>query len=144
LEVRRQLKQQDAELWPERGGDAAERRGELFAPLQLRIVRDAPGGLQREREPLGRTRRPAVEQRLGRHPVEGVVDFDRVEALGVVGEHLVGRELLGIERTAPLRLVVAGGADQVAHGGRWYQRPSPAARVANSTRSEARRVGKSV
>src|SRR4029453_3285505 len=70
---------------------------------------------------------------LGRHPVEGVVDFDRVEALGVVGEHLVGRELLGIERTAPLRIVVAGGADQVAHGGRWYQRPSPAARVANST-----------
>src|SRR5262249_43551073 len=115
LEVRGQLEEQHAELRSERGGGPAERPGEVLAALQSRIVRDAPWRLEREGEAVRRAVRPAFEQCLGWHPVEGVVDLDRGEALGIVGEHLARGELLGIERAAPFGVVVAGGADQTAH-----------------------------
>ena len=44
------------------------------------------------------------------------LDLDRPEPLAVVAEHLRRRELLGIERAPPLRVVVARRADPCAHG----------------------------
>src|SRR5207302_2612380 len=50
-----------------------------------------------------------------RHAVEGVVDLDRRESLGVILEHLRLGELRGIERPLPLGEVVARRPDANPH-----------------------------
>src|ERR1700726_4659543 len=47
---------------------------------------------------------PGLETLRRRLPVEGIVELDGVEVLGVVGEVLTRRELLGIEALAPVRV----------------------------------------
>ncbi len=69
-------------------------------------VRDSPGCLECERKP-GRGLCIPAGDRLGvRHPIERVIDLDGGEPLGVVGEHLGRRELLGVETPPPLRIVI--------------------------------------
>ena len=64
--------------------------------------------LEREGEVLGGAVKPALQQLFGRHPVEGVVDFDRRKPLGIEREHLVSAELIRVEVAAPFGIVVAG------------------------------------
>src|SRR5882724_4534341 len=107
LEVRGELKEQRAELVAERargGAEVAQRLvdgaepGEMCDPLRrLEDVREARGG----------RRGPARDRLLVRHPIERRVDLDGRETLDVVGEHLRGRKLLGVEGPPPLRVVVA-------------------------------------
>ena len=111
LEVRRKLKEQDGQFGAERFRGPAEGLQRVFAALKLGVVRDASRRLEREGEAVRRSCCPSGEQLLGRHPVEGVIDFNRGKALGVIGQHLVGAELLGIEGSAPFGIVVAAGAD---------------------------------
>src|SRR5687768_10206830 len=85
LERGRQLKQQDAELRPERARGTTERLDQILAVPQLRVVRDAARRLQGEREGLGRAVAPAGQQLLVRNAIEGVVDLDRRKARRVEG-----------------------------------------------------------
>src|SRR4029450_9065127 len=76
LERRRQLEQQHTELRAERLCDAAEDLRQVLASLQLRIVGDAAGSLERERKALGCALAPARQQFLAGHAVERVIDLD--------------------------------------------------------------------
>src|SRR5256884_7886633 len=67
--------------------------------------------LFRSPEPLRRLAVPAGEDLLVRRAIERVVDLDRLEALGVVRQHLRRRELLRIEAALPFGVVVARGSD---------------------------------
>src|SRR5262249_41213477 len=58
---------------------------------------------------------PPGKNLLVGHPIKGVVDLDRREALGVVGEHLRGGHLLRVEASPPLGIVVTGGPDPEVH-----------------------------
>ena len=55
-----------------------------------------------KRKSSGVASRPVLEHRRLRHPVEGVVDLDRGQALRVAGQHGVGLDVLGIEAALPL------------------------------------------
>ena len=83
--------------------------GQLLAVLQSRVVSNATRSLQREAEFLWRHLGPSGQKTFGRHPVEGVVDLDRWQPLGIVRKHLLRREPLGIEASLPLRIVVPRG-----------------------------------
>ena len=72
---------------------------------------DALRRLDHEAEVLGHLLGPTLEHRLLRHPVERVVDLDRREALGVVAQHVLRRQLLRVEVALPFRVRVAAGAD---------------------------------
>src|SRR5215469_3694013 len=71
--------------------------------------------LQRELEPLGSRIAPAEHGLCAWHAIEGVVDLDTREMLRVVRQHLRSRQLVRIEATAPLRIVVSRGADPDLH-----------------------------
>ena len=116
LERGRQLEQQGAEFRAQLAGQTAE--GVQFRPAlaQLLDVRDSPRRFEREEERVGRRRGPAGQHLRGRHPVEGVVDLDRPEPLGVVRQHAAARPPLGVEAAPPLRVVVPGRPDPVHVG----------------------------
>src|SRR6185436_1670097 len=78
-------------------------------------MRDLFGRLQRELEVLRRLSTPTLEDLLVRRAIERVVDLDRREALGVVGQHLRGGERLRVEAPLPFRVVVSGGSDPDGH-----------------------------
>src|SRR5262245_60124576 len=115
LERRTELEQQDAQLRPKTCGGLTKRSHQLAAVAQPPIVRDAFGRLQGDPVWIGRPGRPALHKLLGGHPVERVVDFDRRESLGIITEHLAGRQCLGIEPAFPLRIVVTGSTDPNHH-----------------------------
>ena len=110
-EIRRQLEEDRAELGSERRCGPQKVLQEVRAIAQLRDVRDALGGLEGQPEPLRRLAVPAGEDLLVRRAIERVVDLDRLEALGVVRQHLRRRELLRIEAALPFGVVVARGSD---------------------------------
>ena len=108
-----QLEQHGPEPLAQRAGRLAQARQAVGDVGELLLVRDAARALERELEPGGRLGGPLAEH-LGRgHPVEGVVDLDGVEALGVVREHLRRGELLGVEAALPGRVAEAAGADEI-------------------------------
>src|SRR5262245_33437832 len=71
------LEEERAQLRAERSGDAAECLDEVPGTDELGIVRDAARRLQREAELRRDLSGPAGKDLLARHPVEGVVDFNR-------------------------------------------------------------------
>src|SRR5215211_7547099 len=79
LECRRQLKEQYSEFRAQGRRRFAEDLGQLFALLQLGIVRNAARRFQGEGEILRCAPGPSFEQRRRRHAVERVVHFDGVE-----------------------------------------------------------------
>ena len=76
LQVRRELKQQRAELRAERRRRLEELAHAIAAVAQPRVVRDPLGRLQRQPELFRRRPVPAVENLLVRRAVERVVDLD--------------------------------------------------------------------
>src|SRR5215216_1441855 len=115
LEIRRKLKQQGAELWPERRCRLQELLHALAAIAQTCVVRDAFGCFERELEGMWRRLAPAIQNLLVRSTVKGVVDLDGRKSLRVVRKHLGGRQLLRIEAAPPFRIVVTGRSDPGRH-----------------------------
>jgi hypothetical protein len=100
----RKLEQHDAEARSETANRLQEiaepfRRDAEAAPVREALVR-----LDAEDEPLRRRGAPGGNGRFARDASERVVDLNRSETPGVVLEHPTGGELLGIERTPPLRV----------------------------------------
>src|SRR5215472_8326299 len=87
-EVGRQLKEDCPKLGSERRGRLEEILQQVGAVLELRDVRDALRGLERQAEARRCLLVPAAEDLRIRNAVEGVVDLDGGEALGVVGQQL--------------------------------------------------------
>src|SRR5678815_2900308 len=115
LEVRRELKQHRPELRAERRCGLEKLPHQIAAIAQPAVVRDPPGGFQRQLEPLRGGLIPPVENLLVRRAIERVVDLDGWEPFSVIGQHLRRRQLLRIEAALPFGIVVAGGADPEAH-----------------------------
>src|SRR2546430_8429439 len=113
----RQLKQQRPKLVAERAGHLTERAHERRAILEPAVVRDSPWRLEGELEGRRGLAGPAVDELLGRHSVERVVDLNGLEPRRIVRQHLRCREIGRIEATLPFGVVVAGGADP--DHGRW-------------------------
>src|SRR5439155_12818940 len=126
VEIGRKLEEQRPELAAHRLGRAQEIVELLGYVGQSLLVRDALGGLQDEDESIRGLRRPAGQQVAVRHPVEGVVDLDGGEALGVEAQHLRLLHLLRIERALPLLVAVAARPDQNPHVDRLYGASSQA------------------
>ena len=117
---RRQLEEDRPELRPEHRRAAEQLGDDGFRLLEALVVSDPPRRLEREGETTGHLLRPPREHPLARHAIEGVVDLDRRQPLGVVAEPPVGRKLLGIEAPLPLLVRVA------ARAGRHLHSPRPA------------------
>ena len=111
FEIRRQLVEHRCELRPERPRDFGKRVDELFAVAQPLLVRDPLPRFERETEARWNLRGPALQDLRRRLPVERIVDLDGGKALGVVPEHLLRRQILGIEAAPPGFVVVTAGAD---------------------------------
>jgi hypothetical protein len=79
------------------------------------MVRDPLGSLEHEPEPVGHLLCPRLQDAFPGHPVKGVVDLDGGEPLGVIAQHLLLREFLGIEAPLPLLVAVPARADEEAH-----------------------------
>src|SRR5205814_10612324 len=77
----------------------------LFPYTTLFRSRDALGSLEGEPEPRRSLAIPAGEDPLVRRAIEGVVDLDGREALGVVVQHLGRRKLVRIEAALPFGIV---------------------------------------
>ena len=101
LEVRGELEEQRAELVAEPLGSVTEVAQRLVHVAEPGEVGDPLRSLEDVGEAGGGGRGPARDGLHVRHPVER----------RVVREHLRGRELVGIERPLPLRVVVARGPD---------------------------------
>src|SRR5262249_7969942 len=79
-------------------------------------MRNLLGRLERELKASRNRACPCFKDRYRRHAPKRVVDLNRPKMLTVVGEHLLGRQLLGIERAFPFRVGIAAGADVQVHG----------------------------
>jgi hypothetical protein len=102
----RQLEEQDARLVVQRARQRAEGRNGRRHVAKPRVVRDPARSLEREPERVGRLRGPPGKHPLGRQAVKGVVDLDRPEAGGVKGEHPLRGQVIRVEATPPLEVVV--------------------------------------
>ena len=74
-------------------------------------MRDLLIGFEREAKTFRNTLGPAKEQRLRRHAIEAVVDFNGGKLLSVEREHVLVGKFFRIEAALPLLVRVAGGAD---------------------------------
>src|SRR5579885_816506 len=83
---------------------------------QPRIMRDPLWRLQSELEVRGGPAAPARKDRRIWRAIEGVVDLDGREPLGVVRQHLRGRESLRVEAPPPLGVGVSAGSDPDGQG----------------------------
>ncbi len=117
LEKRGQLEEDHPELLAQCPGAPKELRDIDFSFLQSLHVGDAARCLEREAEVCRHFARPAREHRLGRHAVEGVVDLDGRQTFGVVPQHGVPLEFLGIELSQPLLVGKAARSRQQLHRG---------------------------
>ena len=96
-----------------------------------------PERLHVHREPVGRAIGPALHHGLARQPIERRVDLDRVEALGVVRQAFLRRELRRVE---VLRQGLVGpgarpDADRRRHDSRLHQNRRESCGVARTTSS---------
>lgn len=96
---------------------------------KLGVVGDPLRGFDGEAKTVGHRGRPVEEVLLPRHPVEGVVDLDRVEFRGVPGQHLGIGQLGRIEGALPLLERVPAGPDVVGHPALRSPSPAPRARL---------------
>ena len=115
LHVRRQLKERGPEPLFQ-GSSHFEKIGHrLVAVLEALHVRDPLRRLEDELKVGGDLARPGFEHRGLGHAIEGVVDLDRLEPLGVVTQHLLVRQFLRIEAPLPFLVGVAARADLDLH-----------------------------
>ncbi len=135
LEVRRQLKEQRTEMGPQKPRAVAEEIQRVAAGVdpEARVVRDPARRLERVGERRWRLIVPG-RRGLGRgHPVERVVDLDRVKPRRVKPEHLRRREALRVEMPSPFRIVVPRRADVDVHDGLAPQCRPKRGRLATTT-----------
>src|SRR5262245_25895524 len=76
---------------------------------------DALGGLYREAKCCGHLSLPIFHHSRLRKTIEGVVDFDRGQALRVVREHVFRRQILWVKVAFPLFVAVTTGTDVKFH-----------------------------
>src|SRR6185312_10492047 len=117
MEVLRELPEQGAKLPAPRQRfewliEAPDPSVEHRQPLD---VGDVAAHLHREAEPFGTLIDPALDGGAGGEAVEGVVDLDRVEVLGVEAEPGALRDALRIEELAPVGVDPARAADVDLH-----------------------------
>src|SRR3954471_7373118 len=106
FQVRRQLKQECAELRPEDRRRFKKLTHAVPAVAQARVVSNSLGRLERQLEAFGRGAVPAVNDLLSRCAVERVVDLDGGKSLRIVREHLRRRQCRRIEAALPFGIVV--------------------------------------
>src|SRR5690242_17531188 len=109
--ARRQLKEDGAQLFLQRLGARQEVLQRVFRLLELLVVSQEAAGFHREAEACRRCLAPGVEGRHTGQFVEAVIELHRIEVGKIKLEHFRGRELLGIERPAPVVVVPAGSAN---------------------------------
>ncbi len=68
-------------------------------------------GFQSEAKTFGHTLGRVQKGGFRGHAVEGVIDFDGRELLGIEGEHFAVGKFVGIEVSLPLLVGVSGSAD---------------------------------
>ena len=83
-------------------------------------------------EPGRRLGGPLLNGRHGRQPVEGAVQLDRVEALGVAGEPTTGWESVRIHQAAPVAVLPARATDPQVRGRAHAGLPPASARRSTS------------
>jgi hypothetical protein len=133
-ELRRELDEHGGQFFLKQPRVIAEFIERVIAALaERRLVRDLARELEREGEARGRAPVPPVDDRGGRHGVEGGIDLDRVEGARVSREHVGVARALRVEdgsgaggRRHPVRVVPALTADARAsvdgrHRARFYQ-----------------------
>src|SRR5690606_27784218 len=141
--LRRELHEHAAETVAERVDRAEEARRLVRAVLQPLDMRDAAARLHGEAELPGDLGAPALEQRAVREAIKRVVDLDGRQTRRIVRQHLVGLELLWIERPLPLlegkaaRAAIKPHPHRRAAGHRWTDSPRRRRHFAGSIRSTA-------
>jgi len=113
MEVARELPEDRPELarLSERLDRLEEPAESAFRLEQALDVGDVTADLDRELEVTGGPFGPAANRRFGGQPVEGVVDLDRVEDLGVALEPAPLGQPFGVENAPPIAVVPARAAD---------------------------------
>src|SRR5438445_2073296 len=111
VEVRLELKEDRTKLGVEPAGRVDNQVDRFRLDRQTLDMGDVATALDGEEEARWRLLRPANKTLPRRLPIEGVIELDRVEVLGVEGEVLARRELLGIEALTPVRIRPSGTAD---------------------------------
>ena len=128
FEPARQLEHDRAEFFRERLDPREEPKNPLLRLLEALHVGQIAAALAGEDEALRRRLAPAAEGRDLDQPVEGAVDLDRVEALGIAAQLLDPfAHAARIERPAPMLVAPA-------------RRPDEAASLSHGYGSFARRV----
>lgn len=113
FEIGRELNKDGAKVvaFVENAGDFQKTFQRAFAVAETQNVSDFLVGLQGEakafRDALGEVQKRA----FGGHAVEGVIDFDGRELLGIEAEHFTVGKFFGIEISFPLLVGVSGSAD---------------------------------
>src|SRR5215472_8750118 len=104
LKGRRELYQDRPQMIPflEHTGYFQEALQRALAASQPLDVRNLLVSFQRETKPFPHAFRPVQQQILRRHAIEAVIDLHRRELRGVVAEHFLVGQLLGIEIPFPL------------------------------------------
>src|SRR5687767_10785725 len=74
-------------------------------------MRDSARGFHRETEIIRYLRLPVFDHAFLGHLVESVVEFDRLQARSVIGEHVLSPDLLGIKTSLPFLVTVAARPD---------------------------------
>src|SRR4051812_47495695 len=118
LPARRQLIEQGAEVFSEPADPIEEALERFFRPRELEIVGQKPIALGREDETRWGLGLEGFEGFWPPEPVEGVVDFDRVEVATVVLEPLYLWQPGGIKPLAPMWInpTRCADADRALHG----------------------------
>src|SRR5256885_16780490 len=104
VEVRLQLKEDRAKLVAEPAGCVNHQVDRFRLDRQPLDMGDVAAALDGEEEACGRLLRPADKALARRLPIKGGIELDRGEVLGIEGELLARRELLGIEALTPVRI----------------------------------------
>src|SRR6266404_2366184 len=116
LESRRQLKQQRSQALLQLAGHFEKARDQVACILEPLPVRNLFRRLEHELEIGGHRGCPCFQDRRRGQATKRVVDLDRPKMPAVKGEHLLGRQLRGVERTLPFLVGIATGADVEVHG----------------------------
>src|SRR5260370_18860445 len=101
-------------------------------------VSDLLVDLQGEAKAFGNALRPVQKRRLRGHVIEGVIDFNGRELLGVEAEQLAIRKLLGIKTAFPLFIGVSRSPDTKPARGRNGGTSKPWHLITSTTRGEGK------
>src|SRR5674476_108994 len=116
FEARRQLKQEGTDLLSQQEGDSQEAAQGRLGILKALAMSDVLACLESKPEAGRSRRRPVPHGPGGWELVEGVINFDRREMAGVIGQIILGPEIGWLEDVPPMLVLPAGGADESAHG----------------------------